>query len=376
MKNKKYWLYTGAIVAIIIFCIFFNNNVTNENKRDTILIGASLPLSGPSASLGERVKNAMEIALGEINKTAFRPIKLVYEDDKGDAQTAVSIANKFIHSDNIHIIIGPLKSDPLLADAPITESNKVILFSPTAGAKTITSAGDFVFRNIENPDVHGQKASDFFLNQNIHNVALFTAKASNAQSYSDAFKNSFENANNTIVSSASYLPDTTDFRAFVLEAIQAHATGVYIGVATPKDAGILIKQMRDLQLNVPTVISPAGEASELITIAGTAAEGVYVTAAPFHPEDAAAVSFANAYAKLHGKTADGFAANGYDALKIIYAAISACGGDTKTECIRDYMYNLKDYPGAGGKTTFDKNGDVIKNVQIKVIKGGKFISLN
>jgi branched-chain amino acid transport system substrate-binding protein len=42
-------------------------------------------------------------------------------------------------------------------------------------------------------------------------------------------------------------------------------------------------------------------------------------------------------------------------------------------CIKDQLYKIKDYPGASGKTSFDENGDALKEIIIKTIKNGQFV---
>ena len=59
-------------------------------------------------------------------------------------------------------------------------------------------------------------------------------------------------------------------------------------------------------------------------------------------------------------------------MHILSQAVDSCKG-AKTDCIRDYLYDLKDYPGIGGKTTFDANGDVVKDIALKTIKNKEFI---
>ena len=120
------------------------------------------------------------------------------------------------------------------------------------------------------------------------------------------------------------------------------------------------------------MVSVAADAPEFINITGQSAEGVFVTAAPFNANDPSAKKYAAKYKAHYGVESDGFAANGYDAIWLIAKAIENCQGD-KTDCIQKFLYNTKNYPGVGGLTTFDKNGDVIKPVQLKIVKDGKFV---
>ena len=367
MYNKKLWIVVFVIAVLALGGVFF----AQQKGTNDITIGASLPLTGPSASIGELVKNAMELATEDVNTKYPRHIDFVYEDDKGDAPTAVTAVNKLIDVDQVRVIVGLLKSDPLLAVAPITEAHKVILFSPTAGAEAISQAGDYVFRNIETPDLHGKKAADYMFTQNIHKAALFTAEASNAKSYSKFGKLSFQAGGGSVVYELNYNPITTDFRTDITKAKQVGAEAFYIGVATAKDAGVVARQIRESGFQGLIMASVAADAPEFFAAAGAAGEGVVITAAPFNPTDPHAQAYAQKYKERYDKESDGFAANGYDAVELIAGAIDSCKG-AQTDCIRDLLYATKNYPGVGGLTTFDHNGDVSKPVELKIARNGKF----
>jgi len=61
----------------------------------------------------------------------------------------------------------------------------------------------------------------------------------------------------------------------------------------------------------------------------------------------------------------------YDSVKITEEDLKKC--DENVDCIRNYLVNLKDYPGISGKINFDENGDVTKSLKIKTITNGQFV---
>lgn len=77
------------------------------------------------------------------------------------------------------------------------------------------------------------------------------------------------------------------------------------------------------------------------------------------------------YKQKYNQVPDFFAANAYDALKIIVQAIEK---DSNTsDGIKNALYSTKNYPGVGSNITFDSNGEVIKPVRIKIIKSDQFV---
>ncbi len=371
--NKK--IYFVLCVVVLLIAIVLCLSAQKKASSTTYRVGVMVPLTGPSASFGERVRNGVMLALQDISKDGKTPaISPVFEDDKGDAATAVTVAHKLIDVDGLHVIIGTVKSDAMLAVAPITEKDKVILFSPTAGAASITQAGDFVFRNIETPAIHGNTDASFFSDHKVGKAAVFIANASNAQGYGNAFTQSF-GSRGTIVSTTTYNQSDTDFHTMLAKALSFRPDGIYIGVATAKDGGLLAKQIRELGFKGLIMESVAADAKEFFDTAGPSAEGVYVSTSYFDPSTEPSQSYNEEFRSTYGASSDAFAANAYDATMLLYAAMQKCGGDDKTECIRDYLYATKNYAGVSGATSFDVNGDVMKLVEIKRAEGGMFVQV-
>ncbi len=78
-----------------------------------IKLGAIIPLTGPSAAVGQDMQNAYQMASAEINAAGGingRPIEVVFEDDKNDPATAVSSFEKLVSSDRVEVMIGGLAS--------------------------------------------------------------------------------------------------------------------------------------------------------------------------------------------------------------------------------------------------------------------------
>ncbi len=360
------------IVGLILIVILIIVGIKIGSHQTATVIGVPLPLTGNSASLAERVKIAMEIALKDGNALANHKYVLAFEDDKADPQTEISVYKKLVELDQAKVLLGLIKSDPLLAIAPIAEKDKTVLLSATAGADKISDAGDYIFRLIEKANVHGETATNFIKEKNIDTVALLTADASNAKSYSNAFKIAWLNNNGKLPIELNYKPDETDFRTTIAKIKSENIKAVYIGVYTAKDAGLITKQLHEQGFSGIIMASPAAEAQEFFDTAGSYAEGVYITASFYDKNAPESQDFRNKFKAAYNKEADVWSANGYDSVRITIDASESCGGMSNPDCIRDYFYHLKNYHGISGTFSFDAKGDVIKPVLIKVARDGKF----
>ncbi len=363
------------VVVAVVSSVFLSHPV-QERK-----IGLSLALTGSNASIGERVKNGALLALKEYNSKNSgekEKVSAIVEDDQSDAKTAVTAFKKLAETDRVSAVIGPIRSDQVLATAVSANEKGVVELSPTGGADEITSAGDFVFRNIETGESHGKGAAVFMKSKGIQSVYVLTGNAANAKTYSAHFKANAENEGISIAGESSYEPKQSDYRTQLLSLTAKHPAAVYIGVTTAPDAGIIVRQLRTLGFKGVVMMSVAADGKEFFEAAGTEVGEVYLTASPL-AETEIGKKFVEDYKNTYGVAPDGFAANGYDAMNIALIALDDCGQSGLTKeltsqraCIKNQLYKIKNYDGAGGIVTFDSNGDVAKVVQIKKAIEGVF----
>jgi branched-chain amino acid transport system substrate-binding protein len=103
---------------------------------DEIVIGASLPLSGPLASFGNYVKWGYETATNDVNKAGGitvagkkMQVKLVIRDDKTDPNVTASNTETLISRDGAHVMLGSCTPALVNAGALVAERRKVPLVS-------------------------------------------------------------------------------------------------------------------------------------------------------------------------------------------------------------------------------------------------------
>ena len=364
-----------ALMVIIILELGLTGFVINGDKDtiNTIKIGAVISLSGKAAPFGEMIRTGADMAVEEINEEGKINLKIIYEDTGGDDTKAVTSAKKLINVDNVNIIIGAAKSSSTLAMAPVTEKEKVILFTPISGSEDITNAGDYVFRNREGAVANGKAMAIFLKDQQITNVAVLVAQSPNSLTYSENFIKEFENLGGKIVFSTEYLPEEVDFKTEIMKIKNSKAEAVYLATSVGVDGIVIVKQLVELGFEGLVTGSNALESEDFLIGAGDAAEGVLLTSPKFDIENPEIQDYRIKYNSLYGKDSSPYAANSYDAVYILKDAIISCGGDDDTACIRDYIYGIKDYFGISGITTFNEDGDVIKPISIKVVRNGEFV---
>jgi len=86
-------------------------------------------------------------------------------------------------------------------------------------------------------------------------------------------------------------------------------------------------------------------------------------------------AFVNTYKEKYNAEPDQFAADGYDAVYAIKAAIEKAGDDTSNEALVSAMTQIS-VNGLTGDMTFDENGEPNKSAKVVVIKDGQYVAQN
>jgi branched-chain amino acid transport system substrate-binding protein len=108
---------------------------------DTIKIGFVSTFSGPTAVIGNDMRNSFELALDHIGrKMDGKPVEVIYEDDGQKPDVGKQKTEKLVQSDKVDFIVGYIWSNVLLASLKTAVDSQTFLISANAGPSQI--AGD------------------------------------------------------------------------------------------------------------------------------------------------------------------------------------------------------------------------------------------
>lgn len=363
-----------AILAVILVGSLFLINGCKKKEPEVIKIGAILPLTGNLSEVGENAKNGILLALEDSNekyKANGKNFKILIEDSKTNPKDAVNAFNKLVNIDKVKFIIGEISSSATLAIASIAEQNKILVISPGASSPKLTESGEYIFRTWHSTAYEGDYFAKFlYKGPNVKKVGILFINNEYGVGIKDKFSETFESAGGRILFVESFEQNQTDFRPILtkIKELSKQVDGIYL-VSYYKEAGLLIKQARELKINNNFFCSDAIQDQKLIEIGGKAVEGLIYPHAKT-PDTLVAKSFQSKhegrFGKKYGPTSD----TAYDAFSLIASAINEVGYNTLA--VKDFLLNIKDFDSASGKITFDKNGDVLKEMEIKTIRNGKF----
>ncbi|KYD09529.1 MULTISPECIES: ABC transporter substrate-binding protein [Heyndrickxia] len=341
---------------------------------DEIVIGANLELSGGVASYGQSILEGVNLALDEINKEGIdgKKIKLIKVDNKSDAAEATSVATKLIDKDKVSAIIGAATSTNTLAQVQIAQGKKIPLITPTGTSPTITfdkgKLNDFVFRTCFIDPFQGTVAANFASNELKVKTAsiLIDSSSDYAKGLAAAFKEAFEKNGGTIVGNdEAYVQKDTDFRSTLTRIKSKNPEFVFVP-GYYEEVGLILKQAREIGLNVPFMGGDGWDSPKLIEIGGKeATNNTYITNHYSSGDsDAKIQDFVKAFkAKYKDKTPDAFNALGYDTLYLLADAIKRAGS-SEPEKIQKALAETKELDLISGKMTLDENHNPIKSATI------------
>ena len=127
-------------------------------------IGFFGALTGPQATFALSGKNGARLAVDQINRAGGvlgKRLDLLVEDDHNEPSEAASAVSKLITRDHVVALIGENASSRSLAAAPIAQSYRVPMVSPSSTNVEVTKKGDYIFRVCFVDSYQGKALADF-----------------------------------------------------------------------------------------------------------------------------------------------------------------------------------------------------------------------
>jgi branched-chain amino acid transport system substrate-binding protein len=350
----------AAVIIILVLVIGF----TIKNKQtssEEIKIGFVIPLTGDAATYGEPMQKAATLAVDEINKNGGingKKLTVIYEDSKCKGKEALTAVQKLISIDKVKIIDGFTCAEDLLSVASLLEENKILALAPGASSPQVSKAGDYIFQNNPSASI-ATKQLAVLMASKYKKVAIISEKTGFATDINNYFVKEFQSAADKIVHEEAYTSDTRDFRDLILKVKAAQPEAIFVNPQTEIAGGTIIKQLRNLGVDVPLYGMDTISGSKTREIAGQAIEGLTILAVPgLNQNNLKAQKFLKDFTQNFGQpTFDLYLGSSYDSINIIAQAIAEVGNNPTK--IKDYLYKLKSYSGVIGTYSFDQNGDIV-----------------
>jgi branched-chain amino acid transport system substrate-binding protein len=366
---KKVFITIG-VIAVIAIGVFVWLKCEEREKRDVIKIGFVFPLTGNSANHGNDIMRGAYMALEDFKKnidTTKIKIEFIVEDNFSTTKGSVSAFEKLVQLHKPWIVLGPVASSDMLSMVPIAENNQTILFSPAASSPELSNAGKYIFRMAllapEQTRIISRYAFDSLSAQE---AGVLYMNDETGNSYMNSFVSDYTALGGKIIFKETFEKNDNDFMTHLLK-IKATKIKVVFLSGVPKTVGLILKQAKELNMDVKFLSNYGSEGNDLLDIAKNAAEGFVYTSIPIDTD------FIARYFEQYRTAPDIGVALGYDATNIALQLMGENPQDKET--LRNALSHLE-YSGVTGKTIILPSGDASKEVILKIVKDSKFVQLN
>lgn len=379
MDNRLYRL--GSLLAAFLLVAGLIAGCGKPASND-IKIGMVYELTGNTASYGTSAANGAKLAFKAINAgggVLGKPIQLVTADNKGEPSESANAMTKVITQDKVVAITGVTVSSCGIAASAVAEANKIPFVVAAAVNPKVTvdertkKVKDYTFRACFIDSFQGVVGVNFAVNSlKAKNVAIMTDNASDySKGLVGIFREEFVKKGGKIVAEEAYLQKDQDYKP-ILTKIKAQNPDLIYIPGYYEDVGKVIKQARELGLNMPILGGDAWDSPVLVELAGPGPLNNTFFTNFYSVEDKNPTSnkFVEAYKKEYGAIPDSMAAMGYDAANLLVDAIKRAGSVEAVK-VRDALAGTKKFNSVSGEMSLNETHDAVRGVVIIEMKNGK-----
>lgn len=373
----------GFVMLSACFASCAGNGSTGGTADDTLKIGGTGPMTGGAASYGNSVKNAAELAVKEINDNGGVngvKLELLFEDDEAMGDKAKSAFEKLMDN-GMQIMMGAVTSDASIALNDLVKTEGILQITPSGSAQQCT-VNPNAFRICFTDPMQGEIMADYIFKQGITKIAvIYNQDDSYSSGINDAFKTKYTANGGQIVAETSFAKDAKDFNAQLTKIKGTDAQGIFMPIYNDKAAQIAIAaNEKGIQLPLFGCDGWDGILEKYLTTPEQAAliEGAtYLTPFTASDENEAIQKFVTLYKDAYGNIPDQFAADAYDAIYTIKAAMEKAGIKKTKLTAEDNAALVKamteiEVDGLTGKMTFTAEGEPNKGAKVAKIENGKY----
>lgn len=358
----------------------------NTESKGVFKIGSSGPTTGDAAVYGLAVQHAMEIAVDEINAAGGvngYTFELSFEDDEADPEKAVNAYNT-LKDWGMQVMIGTVTSGACIAVATETNNDNMFQLTPSGSAVECVQNAN-AFRVCFSDPNQGYGAAKYIGENGLGTKVAVIYNSSDIYSSGIYAKFAEEAANQSfeIVAAEAFTADNkTDFSVQLQKAKDAGADLVFLPIYYT-EASLILTQANQMGF-APTFVGCDGLdgilAVENFDLA--LAEGV-VLLTPFAADatDDLTVNFVKTYQEKYGEIPNQFAADAYDAVYIVKAAIEKSGATPDMsvsdlcEALKGAMTEISVDGLTGNGITWTADGEPNKSPKAVVIKDGVYVAM-
>ena len=379
---KKGFLKLAAVSIMTVLTVTCLAGCGGKADKNAIKIGLLNEMTGGNATIGTAAANGAKMAIKEINAKGGvlgKQLVAVSADNKSEPAEAANAMTKLLTQDNVVAVTGTFSSSNAIAAASVAEAAKKPYLIAGATNPKVTvdpktnTVKKYIYRVCFIDPFQGTVAANFASNNlNCKKAAMLIDNSSDySKGLGEFFQAAFIKVGGNVVANEAYLQKDADFKA-TLTKIKAQEPDVLFVPGYYEEVGKIVKQAREMGLDMPIVGADGWDSPKLADIAGVKALNNTFFTNHYSVDDPseAGQAFVSNYTKEFGQKPEALAVLGYDAVYVLADAITRAGS-TDADKIIAALSATKDFKAVSGVTTINKYHDADKNAVIIEMKDGK-----
>lgn len=368
-----------ASLAIAMIATLFTGCNGGGNSAKVLRIGGMGPLTGENASYGISVRNGAQVAVDEINAAGGvngMTLELAFEDDEASPEKAKNAFSALMDKE-IHVMLGATTTDATIALGELTQKENMLQITPSGSGQDCTKY-DNAFRICFTDPLQGTAMADYIYNAGKTKVAIIYDTSNDySKGITEAFEKEFAAKGGKISTKQSFGTDDVDFTAQLNNVKNSDAEAIFIPAYYQKVSAIL-QQASKIGMKLPYFGCDGwdGVLKQLGKDAALAEGAIFLTPFAANEEDTAVQNFVKAYqAKYDNAVPDQFAADAYDGVYVIKAALEKAGvtdsAAIDNATLIDAMTKIS-VKGLTGDMSFNASGEPDKAAKVVQVLNGEY----
>jgi branched-chain amino acid transport system substrate-binding protein len=345
-----------------------------SGRPKEILVG----ICWPFAANQDGMADGLQLALEEINAGGLAgsiPVRLVLRDDGFDWEKAKRIALEFSDTPEMSAVLGYYDSSEAIKASTMYESSRLLHIIVGANNTAMTTTGfNYIVRTIVSGDKIARALANMSVGQGHRKVAMIWEEGGYGEDLAYQYEVSLDAIGTPLVYQWSYARERADFRLPVSELRGVDADLIFFAGLEPL-AGDFLRMARGVGIKTE-ILGAFSDTAEMRKRAGEALEGAmyfdYYNVDSPSPENQA---FIRKFRARYGRPPDTWAAQGYDALRILAKTVKATGSVNPLDLSYSMRY-MDAWEGANGRYKFDGTGELEdKPIYLNVYRNGTPVTI-
>lgn len=374
MRNKLIVLITFICLAAILALSFG----CTKKKAGDVKIGAILPMTGSASNYGDLMRRGIDMAVEEVNTDGGvngAKAVVIIEDSASTPAQGVNALGKLIKVDHVTAIM-PALSSIVLACAPITEQNHVVLLNAPANSPKLRGAGSYLYNIMILSDQESEYLAEYAMKKmGAKTFGILYVNNDSGVGYKNSFTNQVENNGGKVLLAEGHEQGDTDFRT-VIEKFKSASPDVVFLASYYAETALFMKQAKERGYVTKWLSYSQVEAPKFLELAGNAANGIIYSQPGFDAEssDQIVKDFVSKYKERYKEMPDLWGVQFYVATKLLFQAIRET--NNTSDGIKKYLDSIKGDKSIIGPISFNSDRTINRPVKFKKIVDGSFVNID